>query len=96
MRRGVVISVVLGALLLVGPGAGAKKGTLGPLEARGTDAQFVEGELIVQFGSGISTAARSDALGGARVVESLGPPGLVLVRLAEGSSVRAVRGCAHA
>ena len=89
MRRGVVSSVVLGALLLVGSGAGAEKGTLGPLEARGADAQFVEGELIVQFESGVSTAARSDALGSAQVVESLGAPGLVLVRLAEGSSVRA-------
>ena len=90
MRRGVVSSVVLGALLLVGPGAGAQKGvTNGPLQARGADAQFVEGELIVQFRTGVSTAARRDALGSAQVVEMLDSTGLALVRLAEGASVRA-------
>jgi subtilisin family serine protease len=83
------IAVLLGALLLAAPGFGADKGASGPLQARGADALFVPDELIVQFGSGVSLSTRRDALGGAQVVESLGPPGLVVVRLEEGSSVTA-------
>jgi subtilisin family serine protease len=92
MRRpGVIGSVVVAALLLAGPGAGAQKGgaTSAPLQARNADAEFVAGELIVQFRPGITSAARRDALGSARVADSLGAPGLTVVRLAEGASVRA-------
>jgi subtilisin family serine protease len=82
------VAVLLGVLILAPPGLGAEKGTSGPLQERGADAELVAGELIVQFEDGVSLAERRQALGGARVVESLGVPGLVLVRLAEGSSVR--------
>jgi subtilisin family serine protease len=89
VRSGVIASV-LAALLLAGPAAGGEKGaTPGPLEGRGADAEFVAGELIVQFRPGVSSAARRDALGSTRVAGSLGVPGLTLVRLAEGASVRA-------
>lgn len=89
MRFGVVASVLLGALLVAGPGSGAERGAAtGPLQARGADAQFVAGELIVQFRSGVSSAARRDVLGSARVASALGAPGLTLVRLSEGASVR--------
>jgi subtilisin family serine protease len=91
MRRlGVIGSVLLAALLAAGPSSGAEKGAAtGPLEARGADAEFVAGELIVQFRPGVSSAARRDALGTARVADALGTPGLTLVRLPEGASVRA-------
>jgi subtilisin family serine protease len=92
MRRLRVIgSVALAVLLLAGSGAGADKGatTTAPLTARNADAEFVAGELIVQFRPGVSSAARRDALGSARVAESLGAPGLAVVRLAEDASVRA-------
>jgi len=80
---------LLAVLLVTGSGQGASKGTFGPLKARESNALFVPGELIVQFEGGVSLSARSDALDGAQVVESLGPPGLVLVRLDEGASVTA-------
>jgi subtilisin family serine protease len=92
MRQiGVTSSVVLAVLVLAGSGAGAEKGatTSAPLQTRNADAEFVAGELIVQFRPGISSAARRDALGSARVADSLGAPGLTLVRLAKGASVRA-------
>jgi subtilisin family serine protease len=90
VRLGVIASVLLAGLFLAGPGAGAEKGaTPGLLEGRVADAEFVAGELIVQFRPGVQSAARRDALGSARVADSLGAPGLTLVRLAEGSSVRA-------
>ena len=79
---------LLAVLLVTGSSQGAQKGTSGPLQARGADAEFVPGELIVQFESDVSLAERRDVLDGARVVKSLGMPGLVLVRLAEGASVR--------
>jgi subtilisin family serine protease len=89
VRFGVVACVLLGALLLAGPGSGAEKGASSvPLQARGADAQFVAGELIVQFRPGVPSAARRDALGSARVASALGAPGLTLVRLSEGASVR--------
>jgi subtilisin family serine protease len=89
VRRGVTSMALLAVLLVSGSGQGASKGTFGPLQVRESDALFVPGELIVQFESGVSLSARRDALDGAQVVESLGPPGLALVRLEEGSSVRA-------
>jgi subtilisin family serine protease len=55
------------------------------------DAEFVPGEVIVQFRPGASGAARSRVLAarGAHAVRTLGQPGLTLVRLRGGASVRA-------
>jgi subtilisin family serine protease len=60
----------------------------GAPEPRGGETEFVPGELIVQFKPDISSAARRDALGSARVKDSLGVPGLTLVQLADVLSVR--------
>jgi subtilisin family serine protease len=88
--QGVTALASLALLLVAGSVAGATpKATHSLLQARDGRAAFVAGELIVQFNPGWSTAARRDALGRARVLESLGSPGLVVVRLAEGASVRA-------
>ena len=76
---------LLSLLLLTGTGLGAPKGTSGPIQARGADAAFVPGELIVQLAPGASTRA----LSGMRVIEKLGAPGLVLVETSEGASVLA-------
>ena len=90
MRSGVIASVLLATLILAGTGSGAERSaTPGLLEGRGADAEFVAGELIVQFRPSVPSAARRDALGRSRVADALGTPGLTLVRLAEGSSVRA-------
>jgi subtilisin family serine protease len=43
----------------------------------------------VQFRAGVPSAARRDVLGSSRVAGALGAPGLTLVRLTEGASVRA-------
>jgi subtilisin family serine protease len=86
-----VFSVVL--LLVVGvSGAGAKSATsagLGPLGA--APPEFVPGELIVQFRKGTSGAAQRGvaAVRGARVVRSLGVPGLALVRVGHDASLLA-------
>jgi hypothetical protein len=87
MRRlGVIGSACFAALLLAGPSAGAERqGRAKPA----ADLGFVPGEVIVQFRPGVSSAARRDALGSARVTGSLGAPGLSVVRLVEGASVRA-------
>ena len=88
MRSGVIASVLLAALLWAGAGAGVVTPvTTGSLHARGSDAEFVAGELIVQFRPGVAGAARRDALGTARIADSLGTPGLTLVRLAGEASV---------
>jgi subtilisin family serine protease len=92
MRRlGVFGFVLLAVLLLAGSGAGAEKGatTTPPLAARNADAEFVAGELIVQFRAGLTRAARTDALAeaGARVTDTLGAPKLTLVKLPKGASV---------
>ncbi len=88
------VVVLAGALIAAAPGAGADKGavaTNAPLQRTGglSGQKFVPGELIVQFRSGASTAARSSALRtrGARLVEGLGQKGLGLVKLPEGASV---------
>jgi subtilisin family serine protease len=54
-------------------------------------AEFVPGEVVVQFRSGASAQARSRALAdrGAHALRTLGRPGLTLVRLRGGASVRA-------
>jgi subtilisin family serine protease len=87
MRRlGVIGSVCLVGLLLAGPSAGAERqGRAKPA----ADLGFVPGELIVQFRPGVSSAARRDALGSARVAGSLGAPGLTIVRLPAGASMDA-------
>ena len=87
MRRlGVTASVCLAVLLLACPGAGAERqGRAQPA----ADLGFVPGELLVQFRPGVSSAARRDALGSARVAGTLGAPGMTLVRLPEGASVGA-------
>jgi subtilisin family serine protease len=55
------------------------------------DAAFAPGEIIVQFRSGVSAPERSSALAArdAHAAQTLGKPGLMLVRLAGGASVRA-------
>ena len=90
------VLVLAGALIAAAPGAGADKGAVvsdAPLQRSGGLAgqAFVPGELIVQFRSGASTAARSSALRtrGASLVEGLGQKGLALVKLPEGASVTA-------
>ena len=90
------VVVLAGALIAAAPGAGADKGAVvseGPLQRSGGLAgqAFVPGELIVQFRSSASTAARSSALRtrGARLMEGLGQKGLALVKLPEGASVTA-------
>ncbi|MGH3027911.1 MAG: S8 family serine peptidase, partial [Gaiellaceae bacterium] len=90
------VVVLAGALILAAPGAGADKGAVvsdAPLQRSGglVNQAFVPGELIVQFRTGASTAARTSALRmrGARVVEGLGAKGLSLVKLPEGASVTA-------
>ncbi len=54
------------------------------------DADFVAGQVIVQFRAGVTHAARGKALAAqdARAVHALGRPGLTLVRLRQGESVR--------
>ncbi len=90
------VLVVAGALIAAAPGAGADKGAVvsdAPLQRSGGLAgqAFVPGELIVQFRSGASTAARTSALRtrGATVAQGLGMKGLSLVKLPEGASVTA-------
>jgi subtilisin family serine protease len=91
------VLVLAGALILAAPGAGADKPTVdvenAPLQRSGGLAgqAFVPGELIVQFKSGASTAARSSALRtrGATVLQGLGQKGLALVKVPEGASVDA-------
>jgi subtilisin family serine protease len=91
------VLVLAGALVLAAPGAGADKPAVdvesAPLQRSGgqVDQAFVPGELIVQFRSGASTAARSSALRtrGAIVKEGLGRKGLSLVKLPQGASVDA-------
>jgi subtilisin family serine protease len=55
------------------------------------DAEFVPGQVVVQFRAGSLAAARGRALAvrGAHAVRTLGRPGLTLVRLRGGASVRA-------
>jgi subtilisin family serine protease len=83
--------------LLLGSVSGAGARTLagdGKLHrvASGTaaDADFVPGQVIVQFRAGVTQAARGRALAAqdARAVRSLGRQGLTLVRLRQGESVR--------
>ncbi|MGH3044128.1 MAG: S8 family serine peptidase [Gaiellaceae bacterium] len=88
--------VLAGALIAAAPGAGADKGAVvsdAPLQRSGAHAgqAFVPGELIVQFRTGATTAARTSALRtrGASVVQGLGQKGLMLVKLPEGASVTA-------
>jgi subtilisin family serine protease len=90
------VLAVAGALILAAPGAGADKPAVvgdAPLQRSGglVNQAYVPGELIVQFRSGASTAARSNALGtrGATVLQGLGQKGLALVKLPEGASVTA-------
>jgi subtilisin family serine protease len=91
------VLVLAGALVLAAPGAGADKAAVdvenAPLQRSGgmVDQAFVPGELIVQFRSGASTAARSSALRtrGAIVLQGLGQKGLSLVKVPEGASVTA-------
>ena len=90
------VVVLAGALIAAAPGAGADKGAVvsdAPLQRSGGHAgqAFVPGELIVQFRTGASTAARTSALRtrGASFVQGLGQKGLMLVKLAEGASVTA-------
>ena len=90
------VLVVAGALIAAAPGAGADKGAVvsdAPLQRSGGLAgqAFVPGELIVQFRSGASTAARTSALRtrGATVAQGLGMKGLSLVELPDGTSVDA-------
>jgi subtilisin family serine protease len=54
------------------------------------DAAFVPGEVVVQFRSDVSASARGQTLAArdARAVRRLGRPGLLLVRLGGGESVR--------
>ena len=94
MRSGFVLFGVVVLLLALAPVAGAGttsgKGTAGPIERRApADADFVPGELVVQFREGVSAVARSDALGSARVTRRLGAPGPAIVRLPQGASVQA-------
>ena len=86
--------VALVLVLLIGAsGAGAVPGGVqtGLLERRAVEQAFVPGELVVQFREGVSVASRRDALtlSDARLAGSLGSPGLTLIRLPEGASVRA-------
>jgi thermitase len=90
------VVVLAGALIAAAPGAGADKGAVvsnAPLQRSGGHAgqTFVPGELIVQFRTGASTAARTSALRtrGASFVQGLGQKGLMLVKLPEGASVTA-------
>jgi thermitase len=90
------VLAVAGALILAAPGAGADKPAVvgdAPLQRSGglVNQAYVPGELIVQFRSGASTAARSNALRtrGATVLQGLGQKGLALVKLPEGASVTA-------
>jgi subtilisin family serine protease len=91
------VLVLAGALILAAPGAGADKPAVdvesAPLQRSGglVTQAFVPGELIVQFRTGATTAARSGALRtrGAVVREGLGTKGLSLVQLPEGASVTA-------
>ena len=90
------VVVLAGALIAAAPGAGADKGAVvsdAPLQRSGGHAgqAFVPGELIVQFRTGASTAARTSALRtrGASFVQGLGQKGLMLVKLPEGASVTA-------
>src|SRR5688572_10665294 len=89
--------VLAGALILAAPISGADKTAVdvenAPLQRSGgmVDQAFVPGEVIVQFRTGSSTAARSSALRarGAIVVQGLGQKGLSLVKVPEGASVAA-------
>jgi subtilisin family serine protease len=91
------VLVLAGALILAAPGAGAGKPDVdvesAPLQRSAglVHQAFVPGELIVQFRTGATTAARSSALRtrGAVVREGLGTKGLSLVELPEGASVTA-------
>jgi thermitase len=90
------VVVLAGALIAAAPGAGAEKRAVvgdAPLQRSGglADQRYVPGELIVQFKSGASTAARTSALRtrGATMLEGLGQKGLALVKLPAGASVTA-------
>src|SRR5688500_2500070 len=91
------VLVLAGALILAAPGAGADKRAVdvenAPLQRSGgmLNQAYVPAEVIVQFRSGASTAARSSALRtrGAIVLQGLGQKGLSLVKVPEGASVTA-------
>jgi subtilisin family serine protease len=61
------------------------------LERRAAERSFAAGEVVVQFRAGVSAAGRREALAarGARPADTLGAPGLTLVRLPAGASVQA-------
>ena len=90
---GLRLSFLVIVFLFVTGGAAAGARTLaddGRLH-RGSDAEFVQGQVIVQFRSGASATSRARALSArsASSVRSLGRPGLTLVRLRGDASVGA-------
>jgi subtilisin family serine protease len=87
--RSPLLLAALAGLLACAAAAGAA-GAQG-LERRVGERSFVPGEVVVQFRAGVSVAARREALAarGARVADTLGAPGLALVRLRAGDSVQA-------
>jgi thermitase len=86
--------MALAILLFCASGAGAGTSAPAGLERHGAAAaapEYVPGEVIVRFRAGTTAAARTSTLAGAQgqAVQSLGLPGVALVRLAEGVSVEA-------
>jgi len=87
MRRlGVILSIMVAGLVAVASASAAEREGRAKPQA---DPLFVPGELVVQFREGVTAPARGAALAprSARVVQSLGAPGLTLVRLPRGASV---------
>ncbi len=92
MRPSVALALALLVVGASGANASAKPAVPGSgLDRVGDRAEFVSGELVVRFRAGVPAAARGDALEAreARAMRGLGLPGLTLVRLPRGASVRA-------
>jgi subtilisin family serine protease len=90
--RSVRLPLLLAALAgLLACAVGAGPAGAQELERRADERSFVPGEVVVQFRAGVSIAARREALAarGARVADTLGAPGLTLVRIRAGDSVQA-------